>query len=279
MRRLLRAAWLVTTGHGLASSKNEATSAAMAKLRELYKQGKLAEASALELEHPTAAIQAAVELRASEESDPYERWKWSKLGEADGQVLAAATALGRPQPETRGPDWWKPTAGAVAELGYWTLRGSTAAEGVLLEELRAREADDWVAREIDAALRKAWATPSRVDVSHAMDIARAALVAGDAQRALETYNTVTDLEPDWPEGWRRRGKLLDVALKRRDEAARALATAADLNPRNYVVLLDLGALLLHMRRTADAKATLREAAALNPALQSHDLLKQAELEA
>lgn len=256
-----------------------ATSEAVKKLREGYSSGEAlsSELEALELEHPVAALQATIQTRAlSDTLSQYERWRWAKLGEADSRVLEAATALrsgpSRPPAQPR-PDWWKPVAGAVAELGYWTLRGSAFAEGVLLDELSAREADDWVARDIDATLRKAWATPERVDVLHAVDSARALLVAGDAQAALAKYQHVTSsLAPEWPEAWRQQGRLLHVALDRAADAKRAYEVARNLNPRNYVVLLDYGRLLNTISSSSgelcdQARAAFVEAGDLNPALR------------
>lgn len=270
---------LTNQNHHVKREDWSATSEAVKKLRAGYSSGEAlsSELKALELEHPLAALQATIQTRALSDSfSQYERWRWAKLGEADSRTLEAAIALRngprRPPAQPR-PDWWKPVAGAVAELGYWTLRGSTFAEGVLLDELSAREADDWVARDIDAALRKAWSTPQRVDVLHAVDSARALLVAGDAQAALAKYQHVTSsLAPEWPEAWRQQGRLLHVALDRVADAKRAYEVARNLNPRNYVVLLDYGRLLRAISSSSgevsdQARTALVEAGKLNPALR------------
>lgn len=250
---------------GVVSALDNPTTAAVVRLRELYKSGSAAEVAAFELEHPLAAVQATIHARATDlNAEEYERWRWAKMGEPDARVSEAAEML------RRSGEPWKLYAGAVAELGYWTLRGSTAAESVLLEHLSERDEGDWVQREIDATLRKAWATPERIDVSHALDEARGKLVAGNAMAALERYENAQTLAPEWPEVWRRTAQVFDKALGMREEARSAYETAMNLNPRNYVVIVDFGLFLKNIASDdgewSTVRSVLEEAVRLNPAL-------------
>lgn len=244
----------------------QAALAAVTRIGELQKAvatdpSVAAELKALELEQPMAALHATLLRRAENAETDRERWEYEKLAEADLSVLKAANVLvGDRQ------DGWKPLAGAVAELGYWTLLGNAVAETMLLETVRSDDAD-WIKTEADAALRKAWAIPPSTDASQRLDAARAALVAGDAKLALDLYVDITEtLVPDFADGWRKRAQVLHRALGRPDDAIVAYRRAIHCNPNNYVALLDFGTLLLRQNQRDEAVTTLQRAATLNPAL-------------
>lgn len=244
----------------------QAALAAVTRIGELQKAlatdpSVAAELKDLELAHPSAALHAMLLRRAEDAETDRERWKYEKLAEADLSVLKAANVLVGDR-----EDGWKPLAGAVAELGYWTLLGNAVAETMLLETLRSDDAD-WIKTEADAALRKAWAIPASTEASQRLDAARAALVAGDAKLALNLYVDITEtLVPDFADGWRKRAQVLHLALGRPDDAIVAYRRAIQCNPNNYVALLDFGTLLLRQNQLDEAVTTLQRAATLNPAL-------------
>ena len=97
------------------------------------------------------------------------------------------------------------------------------------------------------------------------DAARASLVKGDAHKALYIYEQITKDFPEFPEAWRRQGEVRIRALQKRDDTSlKLLEEARRLNPRNYVILLDLAHLYESMGRPPDA--LYQEAKALNPLL-------------
>ena len=135
-------------------SSLEATQDAVRRLREMHEVLRESEdpqvrqdLEALELAHPLAAMQAAIADKHCDSA--YEQWRLEKLVEPKEKIMAAALVLDDDSMD----DDWKKYAGAVAELGYWTLRGQQSAETVLLKTLK-QSPKLWIQKEADTALRK-----------------------------------------------------------------------------------------------------------------------------
>lgn len=81
------------------------------------------------------------------------------------------------------------------------------------------------------------------------------------------YDHVTELEPDYAEGWARSSRL---ALEERDfaRAAGEAVRALTLEPRHFYALWTLGNVLERLGRPNDALEAYREANRLYPALES-----------
>lgn len=286
----LRAAEDALFGFELANPEEAMTAAISVKRTEASRRGgdaaseeawrweKLEEKDARLAEAERVLAEAA--LQASNSTDRWLRngkvWNGRTWQQVDEETLRAATAAAdAARASSRGQSRisWQQVAGAIAECGYWALRGSQRAELALLGQLREREGS-WVAREADMALRKAWGASGNTLVDASMDAARASLVAGNRDSALAQYErVVSELATDWPEGWFRRGLCLQIAFGNRTAAAESYRTALELNPRHYPSLLALGKLMLAAtKETADgdmerARDVLREASRLNPLLR------------
>lgn len=87
------------------------------------------------------------------------------------------------------------------------------------------------------------------------------------QLARVMYDYVTELEPDYAEGWARSSRL---ALEERDFARSASEAikALTLEPRHFYALWTLGNVLERLGRQDDALEAYREANRLYPALES-----------
>ena len=92
-----------------------------------------------------------------------------------------------------------------------------------------------------------------------------ALKGGDAALAVELLDRVTQLRPDWAEGWSRRG----AAFFRLEDPARALGdleTALTREPRHFGAWMALGHLEMATGDKRRALAAYRQALKLHPHL-------------
>lgn len=136
-----------------------------------------------------------------------------------------------------------------------------------IEELHTRLADpdeaDW--RAVERSLVRAWARSG----SAAMDLlllrGRAAIARGDHRRAVEHLTALTEMAPDFAEGWNARATAFyaqeEFGLSM-DDIRRTLA----LNPRHFGALAGLGRILEQLGEDQAALRAYREALRINPHL-------------
>lgn len=232
------------------------------------------ELSKLELAHPELALMQVASERAQTE-EGFESWRWGKLAEEVQRVssalkIAAAPLDAAPPSDARagglvdGPSSkaaaeavWKSRSRALSELQYWALRGNRRAEAGLLVAV-SQHAGNWIGEAADQLLRQAWGVHADASVNAMMQSARDALKQKDAERALEGFAAAAGRSSDIDEGkgfadaHRWIGLTLDKALGDDRNAQAAFEEALDASPHNYVVMMDLGKLLL--KRVAREKA-------------------------
>ena len=232
------------------------------------------ELSKLELAHPELALMQVASERAQTE-EGFESWRWGKLAEEVQRVssalkIAAAPLDAAPPSDARagglvdGPSSkaaaeavWKSRSRALSELQYWALRGNRRAEAGLLMAV-SQHAGNWIGEAADQLLRQAWGVHADASVNAMMQSARDALKQKDAERALEGFAAAAGRSSDIDEGkgfadaHRWIGLTLDKALGDDRNAQAAFEEALDASPHNYVVMMDLGKLLL--KRVAREKA-------------------------
>ncbi|KAK7241893.1 hypothetical protein SO694_00019432 [Aureococcus anophagefferens] len=232
------------------------------------------ELSKLELAHPELALMQVASERARTE-EGFESWRWGKLAEEVQRVssalkIAAAPLDAAPPSDARagglvdGPSSkaaaeavWKSRSRALSELQYWALRGNRRAEAGLLVAV-SQHAGNWIGEAADQLLRQAWGVHADASVNAMMQSARDALKQKDAERALEGFAAAAGRSSDIDEGkgfadaHRWIGLTLDKALGDDRNAQAAFEEALDASPHNYVVMMDLGKLLL--KRVAREKA-------------------------
>ena len=236
------------------------------------------ELSKLELAHPELALMQVASERARTEKG-FESWRWGKMAEEVQRVSSALKIAAVPLDATLPSDAHtggllprtaddasskaakqaeaRSRSHALSELQYWALRGNRRAEAGLLLAV-SRHAGNWVGEAADQLLRQAWGVHADASVNAMMQSARDALKQKDAERALEGFAAAAGRSSDIDEGkgfadaHRWIGITLDKALGDDVNAQAAFEEALDASPHNYVVMMDLGKLLL--KRAARAKA-------------------------
>ena len=232
------------------------------------------ELSKLELAHPELALMQVASERAQTE-EGFESWRWGKLAEEVQRVSSALKIAAAPLDAALPSDAhagglvdgpsskaaaeavWKSRSRALSELQYWALRGNRRAEAGLLMAV-SQHAGNWIGEAADQLLRQAWGVHADASVNAMMQSARDALKQKDAERALEGFAAAAGRSSDIDEGkgfadaHRWIGLTLDKALGDDRNAQAAFEEALDASPHNYVVMMDLGKLLL--KRVAREKA-------------------------
>jgi tetratricopeptide (TPR) repeat protein len=166
--------------------------------------------------------------------------------------LDALDALTSPQPEER--------ARAVITLGR---EGRMADVPALLERLR----DDQPAVR-GLAEQAIWAVWSRsrdpaVDAIFARGVAE--MEAGEFAAAIETFTRVTQLKPEFAEGWNKRATVYFLV----GDYQRSLADCDEVvrrNPNHFGALAGYGQIYLHLNNLDKALEYFRRALAVNPNL-------------
>jgi tetratricopeptide (TPR) repeat protein len=110
--------------------------------------------------------------------------------------------------------------------------------------------------------------------------AGAAAKAGDAVTAKEIVITITEIAPNFAEGWRQRASLAQ-SENNDAEALGYLQKAVTLNPREFSALSELGGVLAAYGDKKQALQVFRKAQAIDPYLagigkQVNDLTHQVE---
>ena len=236
------------------------------------------ELSKLELAHPELALMQVASERARTEKG-FESWRWGKMAEEVQRVSSALKIAAVPLDATLPSDAHtggllprtaddasskaakqaeaRSRSHALSELQYWALRGNRRAEAGLLLAV-SRHAGNWVGEAADQLLRQAWGVHADASVNAMMQRACDALKKKDAEGALKGFAAAAGRSRDIDEGkgfadaHRWIGITLDKALGDDVNAQAAFEEALDASPHNYVVMMDLGKLLL--KRAARAKA-------------------------
>ena len=237
------------------------------------------ELSKLELAHPELALMQVASERARTEKG-FESWRWGKLAEEVQRVSSALKIAAVPLDATLPSDAHtggllprtaddasskaakqaeaRSRSHALSELQYWALRGNRRAEAGLLLAV-ARHAGNWVGEAADQLLRQAWGVHADASVNAMMQRACDALKKKDAEGALKGFaaaagrsRDIDESKQGFADAHRWIGITLDKALGDDVNAQAAFEEALDASPHNYVVMMDLGKLLL--KRAASAKA-------------------------
>ena len=233
------------------------------------------ELSKLELAHPELALMQVASERAQTE-EGFESWRWGKLAEEVQRVSSALKIAAAPLDAALPSDAhagglvdgpsskaaaeavWKSRSRALSELQYWALRGNRRAEAGLLMAV-SQHAGNWIGEAADQLLRQAWGVHADASVNAMMQRACDALKKKDAEGALKGFaaaagrsRDIDESKQGFADAHRWIGITLDKALGDDVNAQAAFEEALDASPHNYVVMMDLGKLLL--KRAASAKA-------------------------
>jgi tetratricopeptide (TPR) repeat protein len=99
--------------------------------------------------------------------------------------------------------------------------------------------------------------------------ADAAANAGDTDTAKKLIDAITDIAPDFAEGWHRRA-VLQAAGKDDEGAMISLQKAVTLNPREFEALSELAGMLEDYGDKKAALATYRRVLAIDPHMEGVD---------
>ena len=127
------------------------------------------------------------------------------------------------------------------------------------------EDDDAKAGLIAEEVWAIWTDSGSASVNFVLRRAASAQKVGATRLARAQFDTVTELQPGFAEGWARSGRL---AMDERDWA-RAIGDsirALQIEPRHYHALWTVGATLERLGRQSEALEAYREASRLYPAL-------------
>ncbi len=89
------------------------------------------------------------------------------------------------------------------------------------------------------------------------------VIANEYEKALDVYEKVVKLNPDWNGGWYIRGRLM-LFLERYQEAIASFDKAIEIDPDDHESLLIRGFLLLILRRHSEALDSFRKVLEVKP---------------
>jgi len=161
-------------------------------------------------------------------------------------VFSAAAPSG-PPPKPQGPDH--------------------SLNGLFVALSKARSEDE--AKPIEQQIEELFLQSNSAGIDLLMTRAVAALQAGDTDTAKKLLDSVTDIAPDYAEGWHQRAKL-QAAANDDTHALVSFQKAVTLNPREFEAQVELGDMLAEYGQKAAALASYRKALALDPHFEGLD---------
>ena len=134
----------------------------------------------------------------------------------------------------------------------------------LFERLRATQ-DLAEAREIEGTIWEIWTESENANVNRAMLTGIASMHAGQLGTALNKFNEVIQLAPDFAEGWNKRATIYYL-MKKFDRSVNDIAQTLKLEPRHFGALSGLGLINQAIGQTKAAIRAFEHALELNPHL-------------
>ena len=123
--------------------------------------------------------------------------------------------------------------------------------------------DAAAAAQVRAMIESVWTHSGSATADLLMARAEAALQHGDGALAQQLLDHVVILYPDWPEGWRRRAQAA-LALGDAEGAMVDLNHALTVEPRDYLALDALAALMRDSGKNKQALELMRRSLAIDP---------------
>jgi tetratricopeptide (TPR) repeat protein len=127
----------------------------------------------------------------------------------------------------------------------------------------AKAGSEEEAKPIEDQILTAFLESGSASIDLLMTRGASALQDGDIKTAKELFQSVTDIAPDFAEGWHQRARM--EAVSGHDQAAMVnLQRTITLNPRQFEAYAELGDMLQDYGDKAGALAMYRKALALDP---------------
>ena len=134
----------------------------------------------------------------------------------------------------------------------------------LFERLRVTQ-DLAEARGIEGTIWEIWTESENANVNRAMLIGIASMHAGQLGTALNKFNEVIQLAPDFAEGWNKRATIFYL-MKNFDRSVNDIAQTLKLEPRHFGALSGLGLINQAIGQNKAAIKAFEHALDLNPHL-------------
>ena len=134
----------------------------------------------------------------------------------------------------------------------------------LFERLRVTQ-DLAEARGIEGTIWEIWTESENANVNRAMLIGIASMHAGQLETALNKFNEVIQLAPDFAEGWNKRATIFYL-MKKFDRSVNDIAQTLKLEPRHFGALSGLGLINQAIGQNKAAIKAFEHALDLNPHL-------------
>jgi len=134
----------------------------------------------------------------------------------------------------------------------------------LFERLRVTQ-DLAEARGIEGTIWVIWTESENANVNRAMLIGIASMHAGQLGTALNKFNEVIQLAPDFAEGWNKRATIFYL-MKKFDRSVNDIAQTLILEPRHFGALSGLGLINQAIGQNKAAIKAFEHALELNPHL-------------
>ena len=134
----------------------------------------------------------------------------------------------------------------------------------LFDRLRVTK-DQVEARKIEGTIWEIWTESENADVNRAMLSGIASMHAGQLRSALNKFNEVIELAPDFAEGWNKRATIYYM-MKKFDRSINDIAQTLKLEPRHFGALSGLGLINQAIGRTKGAIKAFEHALDINPHL-------------
>jgi tetratricopeptide (TPR) repeat protein len=125
------------------------------------------------------------------------------------------------------------------------------------------------AKLIEQQIEELFLQSNSASVELLMTRAAASLQAGDTDTAKKLLVSVTDIAPNYAEGWHQRAKM-EAAANDDTHALVSFQKTVTLNPREFEAQVELGDMLAEYGQKAAALASYRKALALDPHFEGLD---------
>jgi Tfp pilus assembly protein PilF len=125
------------------------------------------------------------------------------------------------------------------------------------------------AKPIEQQIEELFLQSNSASVDLLMTRAAAALQAGDTGTAKKLLEYVTNIAPDYAEGWHQRAKL-EAEANDDTHALVSFQKTVTLNPREFEAQVELGDMFAEYGQKAPALASYRKALALDPHFEGLD---------
>jgi tetratricopeptide (TPR) repeat protein len=138
----------------------------------------------------------------------------------------------------------------------------------LLANLAIAETEE-EARDLERRLQTLWSRSGSATVDLLFSRSRDALDEDEDEIAADLLAEVTELAPEFAEGWHQHA-VISMRRENFEDAMTSLQQVLALNPKHFIAIAELGSILEEFGDNERALSAYREALALNPHIEGLD---------